>query len=96
MTKPGWVYIMANRYRGTIYIGVTSSLPHRVMQHRNREGSDFAARYGCDRLVYVGQYEDIKDAITREKQLKKWKRDWKVRLIEEQNPDWLDRFVDLV
>ncbi|QUL38543.1 GIY-YIG nuclease family protein [Erythrobacter sp. JK5] len=96
MTKGGWVYIMANRYRGTIYIGVTSSLPHRAMQHRNSEGSGFTARYGCAKLVYVEQYEAIADAIIREKRLKKWNREWKIRLIEEQNPNWEDRFIDLV
>jgi putative endonuclease len=94
--KPGWVYIMANRYRGTIYIGATSSLPHRAMQHRDRTGSEFAAKYGCVQLVYVEQHEGVAAAIQRERQLKKWNRDWKIRLIEEQNPDWLDRFDDLI
>jgi len=94
--KPGRVYIMANRYRGTIYIGVTSSLPHRAMQHRDKAGSAFAAKYGCVLLVYVEEHEEIAAAILRERQLKKWNRDWKIRLIEEQNPDWRDRFDDLI
>ena len=96
MEKGGWVYIMANRYRGTTYIGVTSSLPHRAMQHRDRKGSAFAKKYGCARLVLAEFYDDIHEAITREKRLKKWKRDWKIRLIEEQNPGWEDRFETLV
>ena len=96
MSKGGWVYIIANRYRGTIYIGVTSSLPHRSMQHRAGEGSEFATKYGCAMLVYAEHHDTIEDAIIREKRLKKWNRDWKIRLIEEQNPDWSDRFDDLV
>ncbi|MFM7402891.1 MAG: GIY-YIG nuclease family protein [Erythrobacter sp.] len=94
--KPGWVYIVANRYRGTMYIGVTSSLPHRAMQHREAKGSRFAAKHNCVRLVYAEPHDDIAAAILREKQLKKWNRDWKIRLIEDQNPDWLDRFGDLI
>jgi putative endonuclease len=94
--KPGWVYIMANRYRGTTYIGATSSLPHRAMQHRDLAGSKFAARYKCVSLVYVEEHGEIAAAILRERQLKKWNRDWKIRLIEEQNPDWQDRFDDLI
>jgi putative endonuclease len=94
--KAGWVHIMANRYRGTTYIGATASLPHRAMQHRNLAGSQFAARYKCVRLVYVEAHDEIAAAILRERQLKKWNRDWKIRLIEEQNPDWRDRFDDLI
>jgi putative endonuclease len=94
--KRGWVYIMANRYRGTIYTGVTSSLPHRTMQHRDQTGSEFAAKHGCVRLVHFEEHAGIAAAILRERQLKKWNRDWKIRLIEEHNPDWLDRFDDLV
>jgi putative endonuclease len=94
--KPGWVYIIANRYRGTTYIGVTSSLPHRMMQHREQTGSQFARRYKCVRLVYVEAHDQIAAAILRERQLKKWNRDWKIRLIEEQNPDWRDGFDELI
>lgn len=90
--KCGYVYIMADRYRGTIYIGVTSSLPHRVWQHRNGEGSDFCKRYGLTRLVYVEATERIDDAIAREKALKKGRRAWKIDLIETANPDWRDLF----
>lgn len=96
MNKGGWVYILANRYRGTIYIGVTATLAQRTVQHRKGSGSTFARKYGCDRLVMAEFYPTIEDAIAREKQLKKWNRDWKIRLIEEQNPDWEDRYDDLV
>jgi len=86
--------MMADRYRGTIYTGVTSDLAARIYQHRsNPQG--FVARYGLTRLVLAERHDDIVDAIAREKAIKKWRRDWKIRLIEEQNPDWLDRFADL-
>jgi len=93
--KGGYVYIMADRYRGTIYIGVTAQLPARIHQHRTGDGSDFCKRHGLDRLVYVERHEDIRDAIAREKAMKKWNREWKIRLIEEQSPDWLDLFDTL-
>lgn len=96
MGKPGWVYVIANRYRGTIYIGVTSSLAHRISQHREGTGAQFAKRHGCTRLVLAEPFERIEDAIAREKQLKRWNRAWKIRLIEEQNPDWHDRFDEIV
>ena len=92
----GWVYILANRYRGTTYIGVTAHLRERVAQHRAGTSNGFAADYGCNLLVYAEPYDRIEAAIYREKQLKKWNREWKFRLIEEQNPDWEDRFDDLV
>ena len=95
MPKGGHVYIMANRYRGTLYIGVTSQLAARIFQHRTGDGSDFCKRYGLDRLVYAEQHDDIGNAIAREKALKKWNRDWKLRLIEEGNPEWLDLFDTL-
>ncbi len=87
---------MANRYRGTIYIGVTAHLAERITQHREGRGGKFTAKYGCKILVHAEAYESIEDAIAREKAMKKWKRDWKIRLIEEHNPDWEDRYDDLV
>lgn len=92
--KNGWVYLMADRYRGTIYIGVTADLAARVHQHRAGDGSDFVKRYGLHRLVYAERHDRIEDAIAREKAVKKWRRAWKIRLIEEQNPEWVDRFGD--
>ena len=87
-----WVYMLANRYRGTIYIGVTTNIAARIFQHREGSGSKFAVRYGCDRLVYADQCASVVDAIAREKALKKWRRDWKIDLIEQANPDWLDLY----
>ncbi|MEC8178856.1 MAG: GIY-YIG nuclease family protein [Pseudomonadota bacterium] len=94
--KGGWVYIMADRYRGTIYIGVTADLAARIHQHRTGDGSDFVRRYDLNRLVYAEHHDRIEDAIPREKAMKKWRREWKIRLIEEQNPDWLDRVGDIL
>jgi len=84
------VYILASQRHGTLYIGVTNSLRTRLEQHRQGDGSAFVARYGVHRLVYVENYERPDEAIAREKQLKRWKRDWKIRLIEEDNLDWND------
>ena len=92
MAQGGFVYIMTNRPRGTLYVGVTSDLMHRVSQHRSGEGSSFVRRYNLHRLVFTERYDDITGAIAREKQLKHWNRDWKLRLIEEQNADWDDLF----
>ena len=94
--KGGWVYLMADRYRGTIYIGVTADLAAPVHQHRTGEGSDFVTRYGLKQLVHTEHHATIGDAIAREKAMKKWRRAWKIRLVEEQNPDWLDRFGDIL
>ena len=93
--KPGWVYIMTNAPFGTLYIGVTSNLPARAYQHRNGEGSAFCKRYGLTRLVYAEQHSRIDEAIAREKAMKAWKREWKTRLIERSNPQWLDLFETL-
>jgi len=93
--RGGHVYVMANRYRGAMYIGVTAYLASRIFQHRTGDGSDFCNRYGLDRLVYVEHHADIRYAIAREKALKKWNRVWKFRLIEEGNPDWFDLFNSL-
>jgi putative endonuclease len=88
----GWIYIMADRYRGTLYIGVTSDVAARVWAHREVRGSSFCARYGLKRLVYAEQAPTIEEAIAREKAIKKWNRAWKMELIESVNPDWNDLF----
>ena len=90
------VYMMASRKHGTIYIGVTSQLPGRACQHREGRGKGFTARYGVDRLVWYESHETIVGAIHREKQLKKYKREWKINLIERNNPDWADLFPTLM
>jgi len=94
--KGGWVYIMADRYRGTLYIGVTSDIAARVWAHREGRGSKFCDRYGLKRLVYAEEAPTIEDAIAREKAMKKWNRVWKIELIERANPDWLDLYDTIV
>ena len=89
--RGGWVYVLANRYRGTIYVGVTANIRARIWQHRTQpEG--FVARYGVQKLVHIEGYSTIEEAIAREKALKKWRREWKIDLIERDNPDWNDVF----
>ncbi len=88
----GWVNIMADRYRGTMYVGVTSHLAARILQHRSGDGSDFCVRYRLIRLVWAERGDDIVDCIAHEKHLKRWRRDWKFALIERGNPDWQDMF----
>jgi putative endonuclease len=84
------VYILASRRYGTLYIGVTNDLRARLELHRLGLGSEFVKKYAVHKLVYVETYENAEDAIRREKQLKRWNRDWKIRLIEEDNLEWKD------
>ncbi|MFB6420951.1 MULTISPECIES: GIY-YIG nuclease family protein [Bradyrhizobium] len=87
-----YVYILACRKHGTLYIGVTNELVRRVYQHRTKAVPGFTTKYGIDKLVLFEIYDDAETAIAREKELKKWRRDWKTRLIEEQNPNWDDLY----
>ncbi|HCJ44275.1 MAG: GIY-YIG nuclease family protein [Erythrobacter sp.] len=87
-----WVYIMSNRKDGVLYIGVTSDLSRRIVQHREGKGSAFCRRYGLTRLVYAEEHDSIGDAIAREKAMKAWKRAWKIELVEGVNPEWDDLF----
>jgi putative endonuclease len=96
LRRGGWVYIMADRYRGTMYVGVTSDLVVRIDQHRRGVGSDFCARYGLVRLVWAEPGDDMIAAITQEKRLKRWRREWKCALVERGNPEWRDLFDLLV
>ena len=89
------VYIMASRRNGTLYIGVTNNLTKMVYEHRNDLLEGFTKKYGVHRLVYYEQSEDVRGAIEREKRLKAWKRRWKLRLIEEMNPEWNDLYDQL-
>ncbi|MHC4648879.1 MAG: GIY-YIG nuclease family protein [Planctomycetota bacterium] len=91
----GSVYILASTKNGTLYIGVTSNLLERVHQHRTNVVKGFTEKYGVHRLVYFEQYRDIRDAINREKCMKRWKRRWKSNLIEKDNPEWEDMFDKL-
>ena len=93
--RGGWVYIMTNKPFGTLYIGVTSDLAARVWQHRTGRGSEFCRRHGLQMLVYAEWTERIEDVIAREKAMKAWKRNWKLRLIMDANPDWRDLYEDL-
>jgi putative endonuclease len=95
MQKGGWVYIMTNRRNGTLYLGVTSGLARRAWQHREGLIDGFTKRYGLTRLVYYERFEDIRDAIQREKTMKHWPRARKVRLIHGMNPDWDDLYETL-
>ena len=83
-----YVYILASRIGGTLYIGVTNDLVRRVAEHRLKQVESFTKKYELDRLVYFEQFDDAENAIRREKRLKNWNRDWKIRLIEEHNPNW--------
>ena len=85
-----YVYILASKKHGTLYIGVTNDVRARLALHRSGKGSEFVKKYGVTRLVYMEEYPSPEEAIRREKQLKNWHRDWKIRLIEEDNPDWSD------
>ena len=94
--KAGFVYIMANRKNGAIYIGVTSDFVKRVWEHRSGLVRGFTKRYGCKLLVWYEAHDDLQEARRRELQMKEWKRAWKVRLIEEANLDWADLYPTLV
>ena len=89
------VYILASRRHGTLYLGVTNNLARRVWEHKAKAIPGFSAKYGVDRLVWYESYDRIDEAIAREKALKKWRRDWKLRLIEEMNPEWEDLYLGL-
>ena len=88
----GWVYIMADRYRGTMYVGVTAFIAARAFQHRSATGAEFCRQYGLTRLVWAEWSGSILDCIAHEKRLKRWRREWKYVLIERGNPNWEDLF----
>jgi putative endonuclease len=95
MDRQPCVYILASKRHGTLYTGVTSDLLARLYQHREGETGGFTSRYGVHRLVWFEMADTMEAAITREKQIKKWNRDWKLRLIEETNPEWVDLAIGL-
>jgi len=90
MNKQPAVYILASKRNGTLYVGVTSDLVKRVWEHSNNVVEGFTSRYGVHFLVYFEMHDDMEQAILREKRIKKWNRDWKIELIEKQNPEWTD------
>ena len=95
MDKPSYVYMLASRPYGTLYIGVTSDLIKRVWQHREAAVAGFTKQYEIKNLVWYEIHTDIIYAITREKQLKRWNRDWKINLIQSTNPSWRDLFHEI-
>jgi len=90
-----YVYIVTNKQNGTLYLGVTADLQKRIWEHKNHTTDGFSSRYDLNMLVWYEIHDDINSAINREKQLKKWERKWKLRIIEEMNPEWLDLYEGL-
>ena len=95
MERAPFVYIMASKRNGTLYIGVTSDLPKRIWQHRTGLVAGLTQRYGVHRLVHFEAHASMQNAILREKQIKEWRRAWKIELIERYNPQWVDLFPGL-
>jgi len=95
MNKEFYVYILASKRNGTLYIGITSNLIKRVWEHKNDLVEGFTKRYNVKNLVYYEVHADAQNAITREKRIKKWRRAWKLKLIEEKNPDWKDLYEEI-
>ncbi|SIN61052.1 putative endonuclease [Parasphingorhabdus marina DSM 22363] len=95
MTKPGYVYIMANKRNGTIYLGVASDLPKRIYEHRNGLIEGFTQKYGCKMLVWFEQYDDLEEARAAELRMKNWNRQWKLKRIERMNPEWRDLWDEI-
>ena len=94
--KTAFVYILSSRRNGTLYVGVTTDLPRRMFEHRAGCMPGFTQKYRVHRLVYYESVDDILSAITREKQIKKWNRQWKISLIEKHNPAWRDLYTDIL
>lgn len=86
------VYILCNKRNGTLYVGISNDLQRRMLEHKNAVVEGFTKQYGLTQLVYVELYQYVNDALRREKQLKRWQRQWKIDLIEQQNPQWLDLY----
>ena len=95
MEKLPCVYILTNKRNGTLYVGVTSNLPQRIWQHKNKVVKGFSEKYGLDKLVWYEAHEEMIPAIQREKTIKAWKRQWKINTIENMNPHWHDLYGGL-
>jgi len=96
MRRLYWTHIMASRRNGTLYVGVTNDLVRRVWEHREGTAPGFTQKYGVKTLVHYEPFGEVGDAIHREKRLKSWKRRWKLELIEETNPQWRDRYEEVI
>ena len=94
-TRSYYVYILASRIGGTLYIGVTNDLVRRVYEHKSGVAEGFTKDYDVNRLVYFECFDEVEAAIQREKRLKKWPRAWKIALIEKENPDWIDLYPEI-
>ena len=92
---PYYIYILTNKRHGTFYTGVTNDLPRRIFEHKEKLADGFTKKYGLTMLVYYEIYEDIRDAIAREKLIKKWKRSFKIDAVEKLNPQWKDLYFEL-
>lgn len=89
-----YVYLLSSKKNGTLYIGVTNDLERRMFEHKNKLVEGFSSKYGLDKLIYFEIYQYVNDAIKREKNMKKWKRQWKINLVEKDNPNWEDLSKD--
>jgi putative endonuclease len=96
MAKQPALYILASKRNGTLYVGVTSNLVQRIWQHRHNQVEGFSQRYNLHQLVYFELHQTMVEAIVREKQIKKWNRSWKLRLIEKNNPEWTDLWHGII
>ncbi len=93
--KKGYIYILSNKKDGTLYIGVTTNLVRRIYEHKNELVKGFSQKYKLKKLVYIEEYNEYSQAIYREKRLKEWQRQWKIDLIEKDNPEWLDLYENI-
>ena len=96
MNKTPAVYMLTNKYHGTIYIGFTTNITTRIYQHKYKMSRGFSSKYNPNKLIYFELHKSIYSAITREKQLKNWKRQWKIELIEQTNPSWNDLYHEII
>jgi len=96
VTKQFYLYIMASKRNGTLYVGVTSNLVQRTWQHKDDQLEGFTSKYGVKMLVYFEVHDTAENAIAREKQIKKWNRAWKLNLIEQHNPEWRDLYDSII
>ena len=96
MAKQPALYILTSKRNGTLYVGVTSNLVRRIWQHRNNQAEGFSQRYNVHQLVHFELHQCMEQAITRGKQIKKWNRKWKLRLVQKDNPEWIDLWEEII